>query len=365
MANESPVIPLNGVSRARIPPLSPFFAFRFHSEPSCYSFHTQYQADTISCIMQEQEKPQKVVKVNTVMASGIAAAMAALFTSGLGVAGTLIGAALTAMTINLGSAILSAQLEKASTKISGLPETVRGRLSTQQVRAPGKHSPEHNPEPAAPPAAKENLFGRLRSTPGYLRGATPSGRRRVLLAGALAGLVATFIGLATVTGVEATAGETLSCLVWGECQEEEDTSSGSTGGARTSIGRFFGGSYAPGTEEAPSGEQQQDLPGDGQPTPQQPAGESAQPGAGGGAGRPYGPRPSGEVPNQEASPQAQPGTRPGSGTEAEPGANGEVKPTPPAPPSSQTSEKGQSSGLEDKGPEDGQQKEDRDTPGPL
>lgn len=62
--------------------------------------------------MAEAEKQQKLVKLYTMIASGMAAMVAALFTSKLGVAGTLIGTALTAMTINLGSAVLSAQLAK-------------------------------------------------------------------------------------------------------------------------------------------------------------------------------------------------------------------------------------------------------------
>ncbi len=86
---------------------------------------------------EKKQQQQKIVKPYTVMASGMAALMAALFTSKLGVAGTLIGTALTAMTINLGSVILTAQLEKASIRVSALPTTVRGRLSTQQVRVPG------------------------------------------------------------------------------------------------------------------------------------------------------------------------------------------------------------------------------------
>ena len=63
--------------------------------------------------MAEAEKQQKLVKLYTMIASGMAAMVAALFTSKLGVAGTLIGAALTAMTINLGSAVLSASWRKS------------------------------------------------------------------------------------------------------------------------------------------------------------------------------------------------------------------------------------------------------------
>ncbi len=96
--------------------------------------------------MAEAEKSQKLVKPYTVIASGMAAVVAALFTSRLGVAGTLIGTALTAMTINLGSAVLSAQLEKASSKASVLPSTIRGSLSTQQIRMPGKQPSDPEPE---------------------------------------------------------------------------------------------------------------------------------------------------------------------------------------------------------------------------
>ncbi len=295
--------------------------------------------------MVEEEKSQKIVKVNMVIASGAAAAVAALFTSKLGVAGTLIGAALTAMTINLGSAILGAQIEKASTKISGLPNTVRGRLSTQQIRIPGKQSPEPNPEPAA----RASLFARLRSIPSYLKEMSPSGRRRVLLGGVLAGLVATLIGLAAVTGVEATAGETLSCLVWRDCQQET-ASSGETRGTRTSIGSFFASSPTPGTQVSPSGDpsgEQQISPGNGQQTPQQPAGVPAQPG-----GDAPPPQP-GAAPKQGVEPPAQPG--------AEPGAGGKAAP-PPTPPSGEAPEKGQ--GPADRESKIGQEKEDRD-PGPL
>lgn len=62
--------------------------------------------------MAEAERQQKLVKLYTMIVSGMAAMVVALFTSKLGVAGTLIGTALTAMTINLGSAVLSAQLAK-------------------------------------------------------------------------------------------------------------------------------------------------------------------------------------------------------------------------------------------------------------
>src|SRR5215204_5240634 len=103
--------------------------------------------------MAEEQKSQKVVKTYKAVAAGIASVVTAVFTSKLGVAGTLIGTALTAILITLISAALKAQLEKASNTISGLPGAVQGRLSTQQLRIPGKPNPEPNPEPTARPEA--------------------------------------------------------------------------------------------------------------------------------------------------------------------------------------------------------------------
>src|SRR5215210_7283757 len=97
--------------------------------------------------MVEEEKSQKVVESYKAVAAGIASVLAAVFTSRLGVAGTLIGTAMAAVLITLVSALLKVQLMKASTKISGLPDTVRGRFATQQIRIPGRP----NAEPAAQP----------------------------------------------------------------------------------------------------------------------------------------------------------------------------------------------------------------------
>ena len=289
--------------------------------------------------MAEEQKSQKFVETNKAVATGVASVIAAVFTSRLGVAGTLIGTALAAMLITLGSAILKAQLEKASTKIIGLPNTVRGRFSTQQIRIPGKQSPEPNPEPAAKPGTSGGrlsgllsrlraLPSRLRAVPGFLRDLPSSQRRRVLLGGVAAGLLAAMIGLAAVTGVEAVAGETLSCLVWRDCQQE--TASGDTEGSGTSIGNFFSGSA--GTVGTPSGGQET-PPGDGRQAPQQPGGQQpAQPG-----GAPQQPG----SPNQGVDPPAQPGAGSDAGGEAEPA----------PPPSGGSSEKGQ--GPEGKEPEIG------------
>jgi hypothetical protein len=198
--------------------------------------------------MAEEGKSQTFVETHKAIAAGIASVIAAVFTSRLGVAGTLIGTAVTAVVITLGSAIFKAQLMKASHRISGLPDTVRGRLSTQQIRIPGKPSVEPNPEPAAKPEAADErrpgLLSRLHAVPGFLRDLPSAQRRKVLLAGLLAGLVAAVIGLGTVTGIELAGGKTLSCLVW-SCPDDNG-SEGSSGSSGLSI--FGGRSYGPSTD---------------------------------------------------------------------------------------------------------------------
>ena len=243
--------------------------------------------------MAEEEKQQKLVKPYAVAASGLAAMVAALFTSKLGVAGTLLGTALTAMTINLGSAILSAQFEKASSRISTLPNTVRGRQPLGQARLPGKQSPEPDSEPAA---RRQGLLSRLRAIPGSLRNLSPARRRSVLFTGVMAGLAATVIGLAAVTGVEAAADETFSCLVW-SCQEQQNAPTGATGAPSTSLGSVFGSSeptlqVAP--QSAPGEQQTPPAPGE-QQTPPAP-GEQQTPPA---PGEQQTPPPDRQVPQQQ------------------------------------------------------------------
>src|SRR3954451_2533251 len=207
--------------------------------------------------MAEEQKSQKLVETNKAVAAGVASVVVGVFTSKLGVAGTLIGTGLTAMLITLASAILKAQLEKASHRVAGLPGAVQGRLSTQQIRVPGKQSPEPTPEPAAKPETARGrlarLLSRLGAIPGFLRDLPSNQKRKVLLAGVLAGLVAMVIGLSSVTGIELVGGKALSCLVWSECTTADTTSGKSSNGSGPSI---LGGYSGSGIRSIPSEEQQ-------------------------------------------------------------------------------------------------------------
>jgi hypothetical protein len=299
--------------------------------------------------MVEEEKSQKVVESYKAVAAGIASVLAAVFTSKLGVAGTLVGTAMAAVLITLTSAILKVQLMKASTKISGLPSTVRGRLSIQQIRIPGKQGAEPNPEPAAQPEAADKrypgLFSRLRDMPGFLRDLPSNQRRKMLVAGLLAGLVATAIGLAGVTGIEIAGGKNLSCMVWSSCSDADDSGSSSGKSGLSILGGYSNAGTGVGSSGNPSGEQPS-TPGNNQQAPNQPGRESAQPGAGGTPSQSGGTPPQpGETPDEVADP-AQPGYTPN------PAKSESGSPTPPA--SDKAPEEGRRSM-----PASGQEKEDR------
>src|SRR5829696_2431381 len=89
------------------------------------------------------------------MGAGLASAVAALFTSRFGVAGTVIGAALTTMIITAGSALFGLYVERAAARArGGIPGVVR-------VRPPRRRSILLG----ALLAAAEEEEGRLRAMP--------------------------------------------------------------------------------------------------------------------------------------------------------------------------------------------------------
>ena len=303
--------------------------------------------------MLEEEKSQKVVESYKAVAAGIASVLAAVFTSSLGVAGTLIGTAVTAVLITLGSALFKVQLMKATNKVSGLPDTVRGRLSTQQIRIPGKSNAEPNPEPAAKPEAADSrspgLLSRLRAMPAFLRDLPSNQRRKMLVTAFLAGLFATAIGLAGVTGIELAGGKNLSCLAWSSCSDDNESGTSSRGSGLSILGGYSG------TRATPSGDPSKDqpsAPGSDQQAPQGPNGEPAQPGAAGTPSQPGG------TPQQPGEPAK--GTNP-----AQPGAGSDDSEAEPAQPSGKVAEEGRSPESGDRGSKNWQEKEDRGQPGPL
>jgi hypothetical protein len=182
-----------------------------------------------------------VVNGSQVMAAGSAAAVAAFVTSRFGVAGTLLGAALTAMIITGGSAILKAYLETVTGNVRKVPRKLRQRRN--RWKADRSVEPETLPER---PDLRDNFAGRMRAALDWFSHLPPLARRSILVKGLIAAAVAFVIGMGAVWAVEKGIGNSLSCGIWAKCPdgarpgihlgEDRDTGARSTlsfGRART------------------------------------------------------------------------------------------------------------------------------------
>jgi hypothetical protein len=236
-------------------------------------------------------KRAPAVNGTQVMAAGFAAAVAAFVTSRFGVAGTLLGAALTAMIITGGSAVLRAYLETVTGNVRKVPRKLRERRN--RWRAGRTAEPDTMPER---PDLRDNFAGRMRAALDWFSHLPPLTRRSILVKGLIAAVVAFVIGMGAVYGVEKVIGNSLSCGIWAKCPdgakpgvhlgEDRDT------GARSSL--LFGRAKAapgyegrePGLQQAPSYQRQnpgvQQAPSDQQQGPglQRPAPSGNEPGGG-------------------------------------------------------------------------------------
>jgi hypothetical protein len=124
------------------------------------------------------------------VAAGLASTVAAFLTSTFGVAGTMLGAALTAMIITGGSAILKSYLENLTPSV----RTLRGH-----------------------PDLRENFISRMRVALGWFSRLPPLRQRSILVKGLITATVAFVIGMGGVYGVEKVIGNSLSCGLWAKC----------------------------------------------------------------------------------------------------------------------------------------------------
>src|SRR5215218_7915902 len=147
-----------------------------------------------------------VITTPQIMSAGLAATGASFVTSRFGVAGTLLGAALTAMIITGGSAILRAYLETLSGHVRGMPKKLRSRGDQQgEATMPGR------------PDLRDNFAGRMRAALGWFSNLPTLRRRSILMKGLLAAVVAFLLCMGLVWGTEKLIGNTLSCGLWAEC----------------------------------------------------------------------------------------------------------------------------------------------------
>jgi hypothetical protein len=144
------------------------------------------------------------------MAAGLAATAASFVTSRFGVAGTLLGAALTAMIITGGSAILRSYMEAASGRVRGMPTKLRARRGQQKDGGSDGTMPGR-------PDLRDNFVGRMRAALDWFRHLPTLGRRSILMKGLLAAAVAFVICMGVVWGAEKVIGNSLSCGLWSQC----------------------------------------------------------------------------------------------------------------------------------------------------
>jgi hypothetical protein len=144
------------------------------------------------------------------MSAGLAATAASFVTSRFGVAGTLLGAALTAMIITGGSAIFRSYLEAASGRVRGMPTKLRARRGQQEGGGFGGTMPGR-------PDLRDNFVGRMRAALDWFRHLPTLNRRSILIKGLLAAAVAFVICMGVVWGAEKVIGNSLSCGIWAKC----------------------------------------------------------------------------------------------------------------------------------------------------
>jgi len=202
------------------------------------------------------------------MAAGLASAGAAIVTSKFGVAGTLLGAALTTMMITGGSAILKAYLESVTGRVRTVPRRFRERRKAERYAEPATIPGR--------PDLRDNFAGRMRAALGWFSHLPPMTRRSILIKGLIAATVAFVIGMGTVYAFERGIGNSLSCGLWGNCPEGADPgihigeSRGTGAGSSISLGRAKtnatpqNGVVDPAGRQVPARQQDNPLPG-GQP----------------------------------------------------------------------------------------------------
>ncbi len=158
------------------------------------------------------------VDSHQIMAAGLAATGAAFVTSRFGVAGTLLGAALTAMIITGGSAVLKAYIENAAGRVrSGATRLQERRDARAGSAAQEPEAPTAQANPPGRPDLRDNFAGRMRTAVDWFRQLPTPARRRILMKALLAAVVALVICLVAIWGVEKLIGNSLSCGLWSKC----------------------------------------------------------------------------------------------------------------------------------------------------
>jgi hypothetical protein len=218
-----------------------------------------------------------------ILAVGIVSPAATVVTSRFGVAGTLLGLALSAVFITAAVDVLKVYLARIPGAVTttipagGLRKKPILRRVFERTKVP---------------------FGKFASLP-------RARRRSILMRGVVAAGVSIVVGLIVVTALEFGVGKSLSCWVWEECPEEPSAEGGSGRTARASTlpsvlggGQRAGGSSSVPQEEEEEEEEEEDGPSD--LRQQQPGVRQQQPGVQQQPGSSPGTPP--QAPSQQAPP---------------------------------------------------------------
>ena len=159
--------------------------------------------------MSPQQNPP-IFDLPKVLAIGIASPAATVITSRFGIAGTLLGLAISAVLITVAVDFLKVYLARVPGAVTTIPGGLKKKSSLRRV------------------------FERMK-LPFSKFGSLPRARRRSILIGSIgAAALSFFVGLIIVTGLELGVGKSLSCWVWDECSTESSAegSSRSAGAGR-------------------------------------------------------------------------------------------------------------------------------------
>ena len=207
-------------------------------------------------VLLDDQPRQQILDPAKIAAGGVAAPLAAFLTSRFGVAGTMVGLAVSAVVATTVGDILKEYLKRTPDTMKNIPGSFSAGFSLQNVR-------------------------RMITAPfSWFLSLSPSRKRAMLISSIVAGVIAFLIGTSAVTALEVGVGKNLSCWIWSECS----TGSSSTGkeASRTStLPSILGGGQGAVSSNTPQEQQQQQGQPSGTPTAKtpisSPSGQQQQP----------------------------------------------------------------------------------------
>ena len=173
-----------------------------------------------------QQQPT-VFDLPKVLAVGLVSPAAAAITSRFGIAGTLLGLAISSVFITAGVDLLKAYLARVPGAVTTIPGGFRKK------------------------SLLRNLFEGIKRPFSKVASLRRPRRRSFIVGSLLAAGVSCLVGLMLITLLEVGVGKNLSCWVWDDCSTESSSAD------PTILGAVQGVSSSAGTEVAPSNPQQQ------------------------------------------------------------------------------------------------------------